>query len=423
MSTILSGLGIGLSAIRRITDLWQAGKSDSLIDYTAVSRVEPIALVDADVLYEEMLPEVMQSLQSIFTGYYLQAVAISNTIGKIDVVRHLDRLNPSRNGMNNAMLAGQGWLMATESYKHKLPVPGDEPALEQLALEATNIDQANYDLAVDKYNLDVDTAEIQRQQHDEKMAYSKQKDAMSHINQRDQIDIAMDKTYGSSEQGFGRDTMATMKELTNLSVGKMFTVEISDGLHRASIPVSVRLMASSMPTNSLVHILSAGNQDLTVKERYHAWKSGRLSFVKDLIFCQDLIDAHRKNLMADKEGIYSTILRRSRGNQLSTIVSGNPSVATASNLVVISGDSAAKLELQINGKLRDFRTREKIFKATYMMIMVVIDKQWQRATFYHRGIALATEVGVRDLKVANKGNGPDVSDILKAYQMGNAPSL
>jgi len=58
-----------------------------------------------------------------------------------------------------------------------------------------------------------------------------------------------------------------------------------------------------------------------------------------------------------------------------------------------------------------------------VMSMAVIDKQWERVTFYHRGIDMHTEVGMRDLKIANKGSGPDVSDILKAYQMGNAPSL
>lgn len=44
-----------------------------------------------------MLPDVLQSLQSIFSGYYLQALAISTNIGKINVVKHLDKLNPNRN--------------------------------------------------------------------------------------------------------------------------------------------------------------------------------------------------------------------------------------------------------------------------------------------------------------------------------------
>jgi len=30
---------------------------------------------------------------------------------------------------------------------------------------------------------------------------------------------------------------------------------------------------------------------------------------------------------------------------------------------------------------------------------------------------------VRDLKANNRGSGPDISEILRAYQLGSAPSL
>ena len=266
-----------------------------------------------------------------------------------------------------------------------------------------------------QYNLNVT-----KMGHDEAFRKAQQqlgKDGLKLQQQRRQDDLKR------SEFGIGRDTLSTIKELTNLSVGKMLSVEITDGLHKAAIPISIRLMASSIPTQSLVHILSVGNEDKSAKERYHAWKAGRLEFIKDLVFCQDLIDAHRKNLIADKDGLYANILKRHRGNQISTMVSGNPSVATASNLAVVSSDTISQLELKINGKFKDFRTREKVFKETYMMIVAVVDKEWDRVTFYHRGISEATEVGMRDLKASNKGNGPDVSDILKAYQVGSNPSL
>lgn len=357
---------LGLSLIRKVTDLWAGAKSDSLIDYTQVGRVEPIVLIDADCLYSEHLSDVQQSLLSIFAGYYLQAVAVSTTVGKVDVMRQLDKLNPRRNPGDSAANT-MGWLLATESFKHKLPTPQDCVALE----DASN---------------------------------NQEKDS-------------------ESEFGLGRDTISNLKELSNLSVGKLLSVEITDGLHKATIPISVRLMASTLPTASLIHILALGNKDNSMKERFHGWKSGRLEFVKDLCFCQDLIDEHRKNIMNDKDGIYTNLLKRQRGNQLSTLVSGNPSVATASNLVIMSSNTAAQLELNINGKLSDFKSREKVFKVGYLMILVIIDENWGRVTFYHRGIPMPTEVSVRDLKAGNKGNGVDVADVLKAYSMGSSPSL
>lgn len=367
---------IGLSAIRKVTDLWNAGKADSLIDYTRVARVEPIVLIDASCLFMDMLPMVQQSLLNIFAGYYLQAVAISTTVGKVDVMRQLDKLNPNRSPMDSAVDTG-GWLLASESYKYRLPRLDNSPAMETEKLTT------------------------------------------------DKTRLSFEKPHDTGGQSFnaGRDTPSTLRELADLSVGKLLNVEITDGLHRATIPLSVRLMASSLPTESLVHILSLGADDNSVKERWHKWRSGQIEFVKDLIFCQDLISAHRKNLMHDKDGIYSNLVKRARQNGLSTIFSGNPSVATASNIAIISSQTAEQLELKINGKLDNFKTRESVFKETYLMIMAVVDNEWKRVTFYHRGINGHTEVGERDLKAANRSGGPDVTDILRAYQLGTSPSL
>lgn len=350
----------GLAVIRKITDLWSAAKSDSLIDYTKVARVEPICLIDNDLMFVEQLPDVLQSLQSIFTGYYLQAWQISANIGKIEVRRELDKLNPNRSALDSAADSA-GWLLAAESYRDRLPMPGNQVAME-----------------------------------DEKLR---------------------------TQATLGKDTLAQVKELSNLSVGKQVAVEVTDGLHSATIMVNIRLIASSLPSNDMVHILSVGNEDRTVKERYHAWRAGRLEFIKDLVLCQDLIDGHRKALMKDKTGIYSNILARRRGNQLSTVVSANPSVATASNLAVISSETAEQLELSIGGKLENFRKREEVFEKTYLMIMAVVDKAWSQVTFYHRGIAQPTQMSMAALKSANKGSGPDVSEILKAYRAGSNPTL
>lgn len=363
---------IGLAAIKKITDLWSAGTSDSLIDYTSVSRVEPIVLIDSDALYHEALSQVQQSLLAQFAGYYLQAIAISATVGKVSVTRHLDKLNPTRNPVN-AAVNSIGYLIAAENYTHRLPVYGENKP--RLALEANPINEFNND--------------------------------------------------DGTESGFtvGKDTTTVIRELSDLSVGKLFTVEITDGMHKASVPISIRLMASQLPSANLVNILGINNQDNSTKERYYAWKDGRIEFIKDLVLCQDLIEAHKKNLMNDKQGIYSEILKRRRSNQVSGLVSGNPSVATASNIVIITDDTLDALQMKINGKMSDFKTREKVFKETYIMIMAVIDKRWNRVTFYHRGISTHTELGMSDLKSSSKGNGPDVSEILKAYSQGISPSL
>jgi hypothetical protein len=363
---------IGLSGIRKVMDLWRAGKSDSLIDYTQVARVEPIVLVDASVLFDEATPDVMQSLLSIFSGYYLQAAALSGSVGRVEVMRHLDRLQPKRSPVDSAADSA-GWMLAQESYKFKLPRPTDTG----IGLEAIT----------------------------------------------DKLENVLAAEPDESAHTFGRDTTTTLKELANLSVGKQFSVDISDGMHRATFMISIRLISSSLPTEQMVTTLALGSKDTSVKARWHGWRSGRLEFWKDLVLCNDLIDEHRKAMMKDKDGLYSEIVARQRGNALATLFSANPSIATASNMAVISNATADTLEYEIKGKLSDFKTRQRIFEKTSLMILAVIDRDFARVTFYHRGISTKTEVGLRDLKAANKGNGPDVADILRAYQAGHSPSL
>ena len=378
---------VGLAVVKKVAAAWLANKGNGgdLIKFTAASRVEPICLIDSDVIHHEMLPDVLQSLQSIFSGYYLQALAISTTVGKISVVRHLDKLNPNRNvGANIGETAN--WLMSMESYQTALPRLSHRPAMEAVKSNQQQKQQPDNHHVVDKYEEKNDGS----------------------------------KTGGV---GFDKDANVTVRELTNLSVGKLINVEITDGANKATVPISIRLMATHIPTRSIVHILSLGNKDITAKERYHGWRSGRLEFWKDIVLAQDLIDAHKKNLINDKSGIYGEVLKRRNNNAMSTLASGEPSLATASNLLVCSRETIRTLEGEIGREFKDYKTREKIFNESYLMIIAIIDKEWDRVTFYHRGINLPTEVSLRDIRASNKNNGPDVAEIMKAYMMGNNPSF
>src|SRR5690606_15487449 len=129
------------------------------------------------------------------------------------------------------------------------------------------------------------------------------------------------------------------------------------------------------------------------------------------IFCQDLIDDHRRNLLRDKSGNYQRTLERRNKNRLTAVITGTPSLATASNLYVISEQTAKELENKIGGKLMDFKTRESVFKETYGMILTVVDTEWEQVTMFHRSIDAPTMFSIKELKRINRGTGPDVMEI------------
>ena len=365
-----TGMSLGNKALHLSKNL----NASSLIDQSSALRVEPLTVVGDDCLHLDYLPDVMQSLQSIVSGYYLQAVAVTANVGRVKVLRALDRLNPNRSAELLSTFAAESlkekmkdfpqtepaWRMASESYKWRLPTTKNIPAMEA--------EQRNSKFQMEK------------------------------------------------------DTVSGINELSNLSVGKMISVTIKSGDEDMQIPIAIRLMVNRLSEKPLLALLTK-EKDNSTTERYHAWRAGRLSFVKDLIMCQDLIDEQKKAMMYDRDGIYSRVIQQSNAHLAAGLTSGSPSLAAASNLIVFSEATAAKVELAYSGKLRSRSVREKIFNGTYAMILVMIDRGSERVTFFHRGIDSVTEVSVRDLKAGNKNNGPDVGDIMKAFQMGSSPSL
>lgn len=361
-----------LATVRDLRDVWQLGRTNSLLEFTKPTRVEPYVLIDAQAMYFDGLPEVQQSILNQFSGLYLQAVALLTQVNNVSVMKQLEKLNPNRD-VGEAALNSSWWTLIKESYADRLP-----HATGTLALEAEQ------------------TAEQKA---------NERKVADPHFNP-------------------SKDAVASVKDLANLSVGKLLSVEVTDGNQKVTIPVNVRLLARTIATHQLIHILTGGAGDATsASDRYHGLRAGRLELIRDIIFANDLVKAHRKRLKEDPDDIYANMVSKARQNKIAAILSGEPSLAAASNIIVTTKASVVELELALNGRLSDFRVREKMLEPTTIMLIAVCDPSQDRVTFYYRGIPEPTDLGMRDLKIANKGNGPDVNDILRAFQAGAAPRM
>jgi len=491
-----------LDALGKILVFWKKSqKADSLISYTQTTRVEPICIIDQRALHVSYVTDILQALNATFAAYYLQAAAISVNVGKIDVGKFLNHLNPDRavfESFNPAMecLCG-GALPAQNDYRYGLPTLY-KTALESLpvnmpnALEADHrpfeetlkkagftdeeladfkrdIDNLHANIAEGKKafahgvhagegtgapwqgaarpykapafqaepfepdpNLDAEDNAGMKEEHD-KIQHDRQKAFEKKQEEAKKVwDAAEQQRIRTvSGQGFGTDLSKDMREAANLSVGRMYTIDISDGGHKASIPVLIRLLTTETDPSLLVHILSDGAKvkNATAKERWFGYKLGDLKFWKDLVFATDLVDEHRKALLKDDNGVYAEVLRRRRTNKSATGVAFladggdyKPSVGTASNLVITTRQTIKDLEKDLGGKFDRPEIRAKVFERSYLMIVAVIDPDYDHVTFYYRGIALPTELTVRDLKKVGK-DGNDVMELLRLLSAGTAPKF
>ena len=324
----------------------------SLSEITKLTNVQPLTIISSDCLNLEYLPDINNSVLSIFAAYYLQAVSLLGSLQNVEVIRTLDRLNPDRD--LSGVLFGMESIQDT--YKYSLLPP-------TVSLEAD-----------------------------------------------------------------GADTK-TLMEMTNLSVGKLLNVDIGyNGTDKegrstnskVTIPINIRLMVSSLSVNSIVKLLTSKADEITLTERFHKWRSGRINYIKDLILCEDLIREYKQSMMSNDSATINEIVRRANNAKKYGVVTSNFSLATASNIFIISEVVAKQLESSLGGKLSNLSIRNKAFEKTYAMLLVVVDREWERVTIYTKGNDAHTDLSIKEIKSVNKGKGIDIADVMKSLQSGSS---
>lgn len=344
--------------------------ADSLIDYAQPTRVEPLTLVDAALYQQPYMEDILQSLLNVFAGYYTQAIALSAEVAGVTVLKRLEQFNPRRDPRNS--LAEYAFGAITSVSTESAPAVSNEafrfglPALESEGgpgKKPSTVELAN------------------------------------------------------------RETLNSLRENSNLAVGKMIEVSVIVDDKTFKVPVSVRLHTIPVPSVAMTNILTAGAQNRSTKERYYEMKAGNLRFLKDFIGVGDLLDAHRKKILKDPTGLYLKSLNDKRNNTISGFLSGRPSVAQASQINVITEETAIAIERELGIKLNTSRGRSIMEDNSSQMLLVVVDRDYNQVTIYHRGVPGATVMSVDSMKNAGKGNGPDVMKLFEMYKQTKAPTF
>lgn len=364
LSLINTGLQTVIRLINNFRNNFQNYYNDrSVSEAVKLLRVEPLMVVSRDCQQLEIMPDVAQTILSMFCGYYLQAFDMMMKVRDVEVLRTLDRLNPDRDSTALMLSTEQmRTTMSMETYTYALP------GTARLAGEEIN----------NRENI-------------------KMLNEMSSLSVGRVINVTMDYTKDNGEMEDSEDKCV-------------------------SLPITVRLIASGLNNSSILSILAEKTEDHSLTERYYAWRAGRLAFIRDLIFCQDMIDEHKKAAMKDETGTIQEIARRVTNAKTFGLLTKNPSMVSASNIFVITEENARELEARMGGKLSNSKVIQRVFDNTYAMIVAVIDRGADRVVFHIRGINTPCDVSFREVKASSK-KGSDVADIVRSLTMGQVPSF
>jgi hypothetical protein len=139
---------------------------------------------------------------------------------------------------------------------------------------------------------------------------------------------------------------------------------------------------------------------------------------------RDLIKEDKKAMMQDKHGVLTEIMKRAKNNKLAGFFSKNASLNEAANIIVFSEETAKQLKINHNIDVDNFKDRQRIFEGSYAMIMVKIDREYERFTFYIDGQTLGSSINKNELKHnSNKNSGMDIAEMMQILNKANQTSL
>lgn len=393
VSNFVGNLGSRLTSAAKQTETDTL--SQSLMGQSRAARVEPITLVESDLVDNERIEDVLSICVNLYSAIYLQAVALSGTtVSGTQIIKTLNKINPARGGEDLAY--------AFENIEEPI-VSGVEDALLREGEDFIGLPDIREQLALE--NLDgflknrVDTKA--RTYHDNEASASRAKKPTNGIKVRGEF-----------------------KDSPELAVGKLLNVDLKVEGGEYSVPVSVRLattrVAKTSLINALQHRFSSGESSL---ERKVKWKTGSINSLVDLITAGDLVREHYKNLIADKDGVYGKLTPGRSDSILKAMWTNETTVAQASNVLILSRDTVSRVEALTGGKFDSLLYRQRMLRTTGIMLLVIIDPLHDDVTFYLESLQQGQVLSGRSLARASKGDGPDVTEILKALATGQSGFL
>jgi len=373
-------------AIDAILNAWTRGAGQSLSSYGSALRVEPFTLLDSRVVRLPYMKDVLNVAQRHFTCLYLMAQASDNTVNGVRVSQRIDKFSPDRNlqAATADFLQGKGgknWL-STESYQFGLPFPNEADGFARFGSYSS--ESAN---------------PAQKVQNPKEKEEEERKKAV----------------------GFSVNNAKAIQDVSDLSIGQVVDVNVTDGKHSTTLPVQIRLRTIGMEPVSLSELLALGGEDNSAGARWMRFRVGDLTGWRNLVFQTDRIDRYRRAAIADKSGYLRKAVSRDNKALLATALTGEPSVGAASSICIISKDTAREAEELMNGRLNDFATRQSIFDQGLMLLLFVVDADHETVTIYTRDIDHQATYSIRDVKSSSSESKSDLTDVMRSYLEGRIP--
>lgn len=344
--------------------------SKSWIDFTSVTDIEPLVLVDSDIRHEKIMEAVLQTSLKMYMSYYLRAASMLSNLKSVEMLRRLDMLSPNRKLENTVYDLGQGAFQTVQGA----------------AAAATGSMEQAYHLPDEE-----ETTEVPPY-----------------------LDYEYFIPVSSTSASLESDELKGLKRL-DIAAGQSAKVKFSEDGTDFDVHVSFRLVPYVEDRDVILSAFAVGSKRNTAKERRHRYKSGELSFA-DRWFLRDIIKTHRNTMIKSKTNFYQDTLRRRSTQQVTNVMKGGQTTAEISGCIIISARTAVAIEREIGGSLDDFATRENALNQVSAMLLLVVDPDKEEVGIYRYSVREKITLDFYALKDFNE-KGPDMMDLMKSINI------
>lgn len=375
------------NTIQRYTGLYT---DNSLSDLTKLTKVEPLVIISKECMGMDIMPDLMNGLLNYTIADYSQAAAILGMVTDVRVVRILDKLNPARDKTGLLIMAE-----ATNESYYGAEIKNDSKRF-QFSLPVETMES--------KVTTEKDSGKSPSNASTESTALAVGK----------LVDITINVT------GPGGPTNGT-KTIKN-GKNSMEVPLTGNEANTVKMPINFRLIPRFISSPQMLRIIGHGTDDTGLITRFERAVDGGISPFIDFILAQDLIQERRKALISDQTQTMQDIVNRVNTSKRIGVMTNNASLATLSNIFIVTESERDSLESQFGNKLKSASVRERIFQNVAASVLVIVDRQWNTVTFWHRGYDNPSTVSFKELKLSGN-KAPDLMDQLKSFNLGMPISM
>lgn len=256
----------------------------------------------------------------------------------------------------------------------------------------------------------------------------------------DQIEFSLEGKTPSTENDYGKTSFGNVRDVeqappNSLPLGKLISYTLTIPQANGSpIQTQVTLVVRVNPyyiNNDLLKKILSEKSNLTWTKRFIQWRMGEISFWKDLILGRDIIRESEDTLRKDSSGGYheylsmikkkTTTISQKFLNAIDILFGNKNRAETSSNVAnsifIVSEDTLHDVKTQSGIDLYNTATRNKFFRMSYVMLLIVVDQNYGNVRIMINGFDEVATYPYNQFKQKVKNSGGDITNFLKQIAM------